>query len=418
MALSRISFEQISESHIEELIQAQRSESLYIEYKRKTYGGTDSDHAEFLADISSFANAAGGDLIIGVEAAKGLPTAIVPFTADADAEVTRLESIARTGLEPRIPNLKIRQLQLAQGGHAILIRAPRSFLIPHRVNYKGRNRFWARSSAGKFEPNVQELRSLFMDAPQLVERIRAFRGQRLSILSNAMAPPVGATGAAAALTGASPSDNLPVKLVAGTTLVVHLVPFSAFGLVQEVNLSDVWKQGGHIGPLGRSQPTHWEINFDGFLGLSNADPKKPHASYVQIFRNGVIESVSHIESSHNGKNYFHAGRIEKYCVESTFKWAHVLSKCRIEPPCAVLASVLDTRSRVMAPGVPDVDEYKTITSPALHFAEAMVEKLASDVQEQAQLLKKPLIEQIWYTIGLLSVPTFDQKGVWNPAPIS
>jgi hypothetical protein len=205
--------------------------------------------------------------------------------------------------------------------------------------------------------------------------------------------------------------------MAGTTFVVHLVPFSAFGLVQEINLSEVWKQGGHIGPLGRSQPTHWEINFDGFLGLSNADPKKPHASYVQIFRNGVIESVAHIEALHNGKNYFHAGRIEKYCVASTFKWAHVLSKCGIEPPYAVLASVLDTRGRIMVSAVEGVDDYKTITLAALHFAEVMVEKLASDVQEQAQLLRKPLIEQIWNTIGLLAAPTFDQNGVWNPAPI-
>jgi hypothetical protein len=189
-----------------------------------------------------------------------------------------------------------------------------------------------------------------MEAPQLVERIREFRRHRLAELHHLMAPAA----------GESLLGSLPVRLMGGTALVVHLVPFSAFGLIQEVNLRDLWAQSADIGPLGRSGPTHWEINFDGFLGLSNADPSKPHASYVQVFRNGVIEGVAHIEATHNGKNYFHAGRIEKYCVASTFKWAHILSECGIEPPYAVLASVLDTRGRIMLSAMEGVDDYKTI----------------------------------------------------------
>jgi Putative DNA-binding domain len=148
VALSHVLFDDINETHVNELIQTQRAESLYIEYKRETYGGSDKQHKEFLADISSFANAAGGDLIIGVDAAKGVPKSIVPFTADADAEVRRLEDMARMGLEPRIPNLQARQMPLSHGGYLILLRAPRSFLLPHRVSYQGGNRFWARSSGG------------------------------------------------------------------------------------------------------------------------------------------------------------------------------------------------------------------------------------------------------------------------------
>src|SRR5262249_10921040 len=98
------------------------------------------------------------------------------------------------------------------------------------------------------------------------------------------------------------------------------------------------KMGRNIPPLGRDQSLDWDINFDGFLAIANTDPRQPHASYVQVYRNGVVESIAHIESIHN-KNYFHAGRIEKYCVKSTFQWAQALSKCGVEPPYAVLASV-------------------------------------------------------------------------------
>ena len=37
-----------------------------MEYKRETYGTNDDQRREFLADVSSFANAAGGDLVIGM----------------------------------------------------------------------------------------------------------------------------------------------------------------------------------------------------------------------------------------------------------------------------------------------------------------------------------------------------------------
>jgi predicted HTH transcriptional regulator len=42
-------------------------EARTLEYKRALPGGSDADRREFLADVASLANAAGGDLIFGVE---------------------------------------------------------------------------------------------------------------------------------------------------------------------------------------------------------------------------------------------------------------------------------------------------------------------------------------------------------------
>jgi Putative DNA-binding domain len=94
----------IDESHLQGLIDGRASETRDIEYKRDTYGNADRDHAEFLADISWFANTAGGDIVIGMSAAKGIATSFAPLTLDHDAEVLRLENIARSGLQPRILN--------------------------------------------------------------------------------------------------------------------------------------------------------------------------------------------------------------------------------------------------------------------------------------------------------------------------
>ena len=102
MALTHIPLDQITEAHLKALIEAGAPETLHIEYKRETYGSNDESRREFLADLSSFANARGGDLLIGVAAENGIPAALAPFQGNADTEVWRLDNMARTGMEPRV----------------------------------------------------------------------------------------------------------------------------------------------------------------------------------------------------------------------------------------------------------------------------------------------------------------------------
>jgi hypothetical protein len=211
MTLSHARFDQIDESQLQRLVDAQSAEARDIEYKRQTYGGKDIDRAEFLADISSFANTAGGDLLIGIDAKGGIPLSITPITGDADSELLRLEEIARSGLAPRISNLVTKAIPISAGGKVLLFRIPKSYARPHRVirNGPGNKRFWARSSNGKYEPNVEELRALFNLAPQLADQIRDFRMSRIAKI-------VG--------------SGAPVRLLHDCRLVMHLVPFSAFNL--------------------------------------------------------------------------------------------------------------------------------------------------------------------------------------------
>lgn len=53
MALLLLPLSAMDEAQLSRLIQAQTAEARDIEYKRETYGGTDADHAECLADISN-----------------------------------------------------------------------------------------------------------------------------------------------------------------------------------------------------------------------------------------------------------------------------------------------------------------------------------------------------------------------------
>ena len=64
---------QIKEADLQSLIDNAVSERKTIEYKQVLKVGSDSERKEFLADVSSFANASGGDLIIGISTIEVTP---------------------------------------------------------------------------------------------------------------------------------------------------------------------------------------------------------------------------------------------------------------------------------------------------------------------------------------------------------
>jgi predicted HTH transcriptional regulator len=117
-----IALNQVDEARLQALITGGAAESRTIDYKRTSYGNANADHSEFLADTSSFANTSGGDLVLGIEAGNGIPTAIVPLTIPIDPEILRLEQIARGGLQPRIGSIAFHPVPIQAGGNVLIVR--------------------------------------------------------------------------------------------------------------------------------------------------------------------------------------------------------------------------------------------------------------------------------------------------------
>src|SRR4030095_8501924 len=92
--------ESLTESDLQNLIDSGFGENRVIEYKRSLPGKTESDKKEFIKDIVSFANSAGGHVIYGVDSNGGMPTAFCGIAGGTiDAEKLRLEQIARARIE-------------------------------------------------------------------------------------------------------------------------------------------------------------------------------------------------------------------------------------------------------------------------------------------------------------------------------
>ena len=151
MPLDSRPLDSIDEADLLALIDNGIAESKGIEYKKALFGSAESAKREFLADVSSFANASGGHLVFGIREKGGVATKICGLgDLDKDSEILRIENLLRDGLEPRIPGVAIKAISLTKNGTALVIHVPKRWASPHRVTLKGHGHFYSRNSAGKY----------------------------------------------------------------------------------------------------------------------------------------------------------------------------------------------------------------------------------------------------------------------------
>src|SRR5579864_5364084 len=258
--------ERISEDDILALITNGVTEGRTIDYKRELPGNSDSEKKEFLADVSSFANTSGGDLVFGMDEAQGLPTRLNGVqSANVDLEIQRIDSILASGLDPRI-RYAARAIPLQSRLKALIIRIQRSWIGPHRVIYKGNDKFYGRNSAGKYPLDVNELRSAFTFSTAISERIRAFRVDRIISLSN---------------------NDTPISFINNPKIVLHCIPVESFADQTEYDVLRFDADPRLLRPMASSG---WDrrLNLEGIVAFGGGSPA---LTYVQLYRNGIIEAV-------------------------------------------------------------------------------------------------------------------------------
>src|ERR1035437_285016 len=129
-----INIDEIRSDHIASLITEKMTEHKILEYKEILPDGRDSAKKEFLADVCSFANASGGDIIYGIRDEKardgrpsGIPESVTGLSdANLSAVCARLEAIVRDGIAPRIPSVQTRVVAIQGQGPVVLLRIGRS----------------------------------------------------------------------------------------------------------------------------------------------------------------------------------------------------------------------------------------------------------------------------------------------------
>lgn len=385
------SLEKITEADLDQLVQNSVAEGKSLEYKTELPGNTDEEKKEFLADVSSFANAGGGDLLYGIEEQGGVATKVSGVAVkDLDVEIGRLDGMVRTGIDPRIRFL-ILPITLANGKTVIIIRVEQSWIGPHRVVFKGWDKFFGRHSTGKYPLDVSELRSAFALSSTVAEKIQEFRRERIA-------------GLAAQIT--------PIPFMEGSKLVLHLVPFESFGSVNEFNVLELRNSSEKLQPLSHGNGWSRQINLEGLISFSNL-PEGVAASYVQFYRNGILEIGDGflVERVHGGESFIPSG-YEREVVKCLERYLPILKGLGVQPPIFVFMTLIGVKGFKM--GV-DSSRYPflertPINREILFLGEAIVENFEQNVAATM----KPIFDQVWNASGVAGSLNYDKDGNFLP----
>ena len=167
--------------------------------------------------MSSFANASGGDLIIGIEEQDGFPFEIKGLDKDIlDDLIGKIEGLLRDGTEPRV-HIDLQEIQLDNSKYVLIIRIPKSWRSPHRVLMRDNN-FYSRNSNGKYQLDINEIRNAFNLTDNFTDRVKSFRENRLSKIN---------------------ANEAPVYLNDDFKTVIHIIPINAFNLGQNYEINEV-----------------------------------------------------------------------------------------------------------------------------------------------------------------------------------
>lgn len=370
------------------LIQNAVSEGKTIEYKDQLPSNSDSDRKEFLADVSSFANTSGGDLIFGIAADQGVPKNLTGVViTNIDAEKLKYEEIIRNGLEPRI-NFSIHAVTVNPQGIAFIFRVNKSWISPHRVIFKGHDKFYARNSAGKYSLDTNELRIAFNLSETLIEKINKFKIDRISQLF---------------------ADNTPIPFYKGGKIVLHLIPIESFNPEYKVNLNTITNNTAKLEPIYSSGWNH-RINLEGVLSYSGGRNDKSH-TYVQLYRNGIIEAVEGlILSPDDGKKFIPSIAYERELIKSLAGYLTLFKNLNINTPTVIFLTFIGIKDFEMAVDRSrfwGTDHYK-IDRDILQLPEAFIESY--DIEPKDIL--RPMFDLVWNACGFERSYNFDEQGKW------
>jgi len=391
-------FDDIGSADILRLVEDKTSERKRLEYKEKLTIDTGDQKAEFLADISSFANASGGDIIFGISDerdengnATGVPGEIKALKIESvQIETGRIENIIQDGIQPRLPDVHPKAIEIPEFGTVIIVRVGKSWLAPHMVTYANRTRFYSRNSTlGKFQLDVQQIGAAFASQRGMGERLRSWKADRIS----------------KAVAGEG-----PIRLE-GATILLHFVSAAALtdGEQSLPRIFDTAKWRNAYRLMYTSIDSQ-RYNADGLLAISRKDSVQGQ-SYLQIFRDGSLEyGDSYILNGHDMK-IVPSAVFETKLMETFGSALSLLKHLEVAEPVFVSLTLVGVKGMVMA--LPEVARHWNYQSDpfdrdVIIGPDMLVQKLEEGFPYPSTLL--PIANAVWQAAGREKTP---YTGEWK-----
>ena len=387
------SLDQINLDDLRQLQANAVAESKTIEYKQKLPTNLESARKEFLADISSFANASGGDLIFGITEKGGVPKSIDGVEVEnVDEAIGKYENIVRDGIEPRIA-VSTKTIMVSSNKHVFIFRVQSSWLRPHRVVYRRDDKFYSRHSTGKYALNTAELKIAFTLSQTLTEQIKKFKTERIAQVYE---------------------NDLPLQLYKGAKIVLHLIPLEAFSPNCRIDLKSIINAPRKLRPV-YAQGWDFRINLEGVLSYFIVRDNMSY-SYVQLYRNGIFEAVESSILNVELVTAEHKKVIPSRCYEhellrSLQEYLSLANELGVSMPIAIFLTLIGVKGWRMSS---DWNIFSGIHMPTLIDREILQlpETLVEEYDTKPQDILRPIFDFIWNACGYERSANFDEAGNW------
>ncbi len=255
---------------VHRLIEMKVPESDFLEYKSDLRFGTIEERKELWADVSSFANSGGGNIIYGIEeGGEGEPVSICGLPGlDEGADIAAIRGILVSGLSRPIPGLEIRVISREEFNPLVIIHIPFSLRLPHCIGVESDlSGYFIRKSSKRHLMALAEIREADSFLVRFRPKLWEHQARRLSrILSDKK-------GSSSRISG---------------HIIILFTPAIALLGRSTVDIDEIPKYSQGKSVFGYA---HFSARFNSDGWKKFFDTGEGGSAYVQYFRSGIIEAV-------------------------------------------------------------------------------------------------------------------------------
>jgi hypothetical protein len=203
------------------------------------------------------------------------------------------------------------------------------------------------------------------------------------------------------------AEETPVPLLPNGKFVMHLFPISGLDPAKQIDIKSA--KGIYLPPLG-STGFDSRTNFDGLLTYRCDREASACTAYLQLFRNGAIETVDSwtIGRVEEWGKTIPSGTFEDKLISASTLYLKALRNLGIEPPILVMISMLGVKGYTMA--VDPIRFWGSYRQEIDRDSLILPDILVEDYSSEPALLLRPVFDVAWQSTGFSGSPNYDENG--------
>lgn len=388
-------FDQIQISDVEQLKNDEVTEGKFLDYKLEP---PSPDSKAFLETAIAFANSQGGVVVYGVKELRvgnektGKIEEVCGFESSAiDSIKGRLENQIRDSVQPRI-EYRMKELPLPNGKYVLLLRVNQGWQGPYSYRHQRGLYFYRRAESQNVLMDNSEIKTHFLSSDTLRDKLKSFHLNRVQDII---------------------TQQMPFNMEGEKIFTAHVLPLDSFKDSTTFSQQAIAQYVASVGPLS-SQGYSSRPNIDGvfqYWSSGQSDHTKP-VSYVQYFRNGVVEyGDSMILTNVSGPDRMHIKAFGTKFNPAVRRAIAYQKSLGLNGPFFLGVSLWNVNgTKVMQGNDPwDNDEQMRFDRHHVHLPIFEIE----DASATEHTLTRPILDMLCNAAGWDKCMRYDHNGDWS-----